>query len=118
MRYYLGGGYRWADALGPVSDNRVFDWRDALDRFKAAGPKRTLAKIAPSVKPGQHLILIMPIIRTASWGAPWTAEIRHRAPQWERAVNEDKDFVRIGPVPSFKHRPLPRGVRALVYLRK
>jgi uncharacterized membrane protein len=118
MRYYLGGGYRWADALGPVTDNRVFDWRDALDRFKAAGPKRTLRKLAPSVKPGQHLILIMPIIRTASWGAPWTAEIRHRAPQWERAVNEDKDFVRIGPVPSFKRRPLPRGVRALVYLKR
>lgn len=118
MRYYLGGGYRWADALGPVSDNRVFDWRDALDRFKAAGPKRTLARIAPSVKPGQHLILIMPIIRTASWGAPWTAEIRHRAPQWERAVGEDPRFVRIGPVPSFKRRPLPRGVRAIVFLRK
>jgi len=118
MRYYLGGGYRWADALGPVTDNRVFDWRDALDRFKAAGPKRTLAKLEPSVRPGQHLILIMPIIRTASWGAPWTAEIRHRAPQWERAMNEDKNFVRIGPVPSFKHRALPRGVRAIVYLRK
>jgi hypothetical protein len=118
MRYYLGGGYRWADALGPVTDNRVFDWRDALDRFKAAGPKRTLAKIEPSIKPGQHLILIMPIIRTASWGAPWTSEIRHRAPQWERAVNEDPHFVRIGPVPSFKRRALPRGVRAIVYLRK
>jgi mannosyltransferase len=118
MRYYLGGGYQWADALGPVTDNRVFDWRDALDRFKAAGPKRTLAKVEGSVKPGQHLILIMPIIRTASWGAPWTAEIRHRAPQWERAVNEDEHFVRLGPVPSFKRRPLPRGVRAIVYLRK
>jgi mannosyltransferase len=118
MRYYLGGGYQWADALGPVSDNRVFDWRDALDRFKAAGPKRTLAKIEPSIKPGQHLILIMPIIRTASWGAPWTSEIRHRAPQWERAVNQDPHFVRIGPVPSFKRRALPRGVRAIVYLRK
>jgi mannosyltransferase len=118
MRYYLGGGYQWADALGLVKDNRVFDWRDALDRFKAAGPKRTLAKIEPSVKPGQHLILILPIIRTASWGAPWTAEIRHRAPQWERALNQDKSFVRLGPVPSFKRRPLPRGVRAVVYLKK
>ncbi|HWH92652.1 MAG TPA: glycosyltransferase family 39 protein [Baekduia sp.] len=118
MRYYLGGGYRWADALGPVTDNRVFDWRDALERFKAAGPKRTLAKLEPSVKPGQHIILIMPIIRTARWGAPWTEEIRHRAPQWERALNGDPNFVRIGPVPSFKRRPLPRGVRAIVYLRR
>jgi mannosyltransferase len=118
MRYYLGGGYQWADALGPVTDDRVFDWRDALDRFKAAGPKRTLTKLEPMVKSGQHLILIMPIIRTASWGAPWTSEIRHRAPQWERAVNQDPHFVRIGPVPSFKRRALPRGVRAIVYLKK
>ena len=50
MRYYLGDGYRWADAMGPVSDNRVFDWRDALDRLKAAGPKRTLDKLAPEVE--------------------------------------------------------------------
>ncbi len=66
--------------MGPVSDNRVFDWRDALDRLKAAGPKRTLDKLAPEVEVGQHLILIQPIIRTGRWGAPWTAEIRHRAP--------------------------------------
>jgi mannosyltransferase len=118
MRYYLGAGYRWADALGPVTDNRVFDWRDALDRFKAAGPKRTLRKLDPTVRSGQHLILIMPIIRTASWGAPWTSEIRHRAPQWERALNSDRNFTRIGPVPAFNRRALPRGVRAIVYLKK
>jgi mannosyltransferase len=118
MRYYLGDGYRWADALGPVRDPQVFDWRDAEQRLKDAGPKRTLAKLAPTVKPGQHLILILPIIRTGGWGAPWTSLIRRRSPQWERAVNHDRRFVRIGPVPVFDHRPLPRGVRAVVYLRR
>jgi mannosyltransferase len=118
MRYYLGPGYRWADALGFVRDNRVFDWRDALDRLKAAGPKRTLAVLAPSVRPGQHLILIQPIIRTSKWGAPWTAEVRHRAPQWEQALDQDPGFVRVGPVPRFEHGALPRGVRAVVYLRR
>jgi mannosyltransferase len=118
MRYYLGDGYRWADALGPVSDNRVFDWRDALDRLKAAGPKRTLDKLAPEVTPGQHLILIQPIIRSGRWGAPWTAEIRHRAPQWERALNHDPRFQRVAPVPKFGRHGLPKGVRAVVYLRR
>lgn len=118
MRYYLGGGLQWADALGKVSDNRVFDWRDALDRFKAAGPKRTLATLEPMVKPGQRLVLILPIIKTASWGAPWTAQIRKRSPQWETAVDKDPNFIRLGPVPEFKRRALPRGVRAVVYLRK
>jgi mannosyltransferase len=118
LRYYLGDGYRWADAMGPVADPQVFDWRDALDRLKAAGPKRTLEKLAPQVQPGQHLVLFLPIIRTARWGAPWTSEIRHRAPQWERALNHDPRFQRVAPVPKFGLRSLPRGVRAVVYLRR
>jgi mannosyltransferase len=118
MRYYLGPSYRYADAMGKVSDARVFDWRDALDRLKAAGPRRTLDQLAPSVQPGQHLILIEPIIRTAKWGAPWTSLVRRRAAQWERAVDHDPRFQRVAPIPSFKDRPLPRGVRAVVYLRR
>ncbi|HET6508225.1 MAG TPA: glycosyltransferase family 39 protein [Baekduia sp.] len=118
MRYYLGGGYQWADALGKVRDDRVFDWRDALARFRAAGPRRTLAQLEPMVQPGQHLVLILPIIRTASWGAPWTGEIRRRAPQWEQAVDADDRFIRVKPVPRFGDHALPRGVRAIVYLRK
>lgn len=118
MRYYLGPGYQWADALGFVRDNRVFDWRDALDRLKAAKPRRTLAKLVPVVRPGHHLILIEPILRTGQWNAPWTAEVKHRAPQWERAANKDPRLVRVGPVPRFGHRGLPRGVRAIVYLRR
>jgi uncharacterized membrane protein len=118
MRYYLGDGYRWADATGWVPDNQVFDWRDALDRLKAAGPKRTLEKLAPYVDPGQRLVLIQPIIRTGRWGAPWTAEIRKRAPQWERALDHDARFMRVGSYPNFDDRPLPRGVRAVVYLRR
>ena len=118
MRYYLGPGYRWADAMGMVPDERVFDWRGALERLKAAGPKRTIETLAPHVQPGQHLILIEPIIRTAKWGAPWTAEVRHRAPQWERAMDHDPRFQRIAPAPSFRQRALPRGVRAVVYVRR
>jgi mannosyltransferase len=118
MRYYLGGGYQWADALGKVTDNRVFDWRNALDRFKAAGPKRTLATLEPMLKPGQRLVLILPIIRTASWGAPWTAQIRKRSPQWETALDRSPDFLRLRPVPEFKRRALPRGVRAVIYMRR
>jgi hypothetical protein len=120
MRYYFGDDLplRWADGLGPVKDPQVFDWRDALERYKHAGPKRTLARLAPMVEPGHHLILIQPIIRTSRWGAPWTALIRRRAPQWERALDHDPRFQRVAPVPVFKGRALPRGVRAVVYLRR
>lgn len=120
MRYYLGDALKlqWADALGPVPDPQVFDWRDALDRLREAGPKRTLDKLAPSVAPGHHLILIQPIIRTSRWGAPWTSLVRRRAPQWERALDHDPRFERVAPVPAFRGRALPRGVRAVVYQRR
>jgi hypothetical protein len=118
MRYYLGDGYRWADAMGPVADQWVFDWRDALQRLKAAGPRRTFARLAPTVASGQHLILIQPIIRSGRWGAPWTALIRRRAAQWQWVLDHDRRFRRLSAVPKFRTGPLPRGVRAVVYLRR
>jgi uncharacterized membrane protein len=118
MRYYLGDGYRWADAMGPVADQWVFDWRDALQRMKAAGPRRTFARLAPTVAPGQHLILIQPIIRSGRWGAPWTALIRRRAAQWQWVLDHDRRFQRLSAVPKFRTGPLPRGVRAVVYLHR
>jgi hypothetical protein len=120
LRYYLDDqpDLQWADALGPVDNPRVFDWRDALDRLREARPKRTLDRLAPMVEPGRRLILVLPIIRTSRWGAPWTELVRRRAPQWERALDNDPRFERIAPVPAFRGRPLPRGVRAVVYLRR
>jgi hypothetical protein len=118
MRYYLGPDQRYADALGPVRDPQIFDWRDALQRLEASGPKRVMRTLAPQVEPGQHLILILPIIRSAKWGAPWTALVRRRTVQWERAVARDPRFQRVAPVPRFGMRSLPRGVRAVVYLRR
>ena len=41
MHLYLPKGLRWANAMGPVSDPQVMDWRDALDRLRAAKPKAT-----------------------------------------------------------------------------
>ena len=39
LRYYLGSGLRFATTLGPVKDDQVFDWRDAVDRLEAAPPQ-------------------------------------------------------------------------------
>ena len=49
LRYYLGGGLRWATTLGPVADSQVFDWRDAVSRLKAAQPRATLDPLIASV---------------------------------------------------------------------
>ena len=51
MHLYLPKGMRWANAMGPVADPRVMDWRDALDRLKAAKPTPTEDALVRSLAP-------------------------------------------------------------------
>lgn len=117
MRYYLGGDLRWADALGWVDDPWVFDWRDALDRLERTGPIEVMRDVLPEMERGQRLLLIQPIVRTGRWGAPWTRLVRKRAQQWERALDHLPQLRREAAVPDFSNKRLPRGVRAVVYVR-
>jgi hypothetical protein len=120
MHYYLpqGIGLRWANIMGPVKDPQVFDWRNALDRLKAAKPTPTEDRLVRMLKPGEKILLVQPIIRTAKWGAPWTSEIRKRAAQWERVLDDDKRMSRTLAAPVLEGKPLPKGVRAVLYERK
>ena len=120
MHYYLPQniGLRWADAMGPVKDPLVFDWRDALDRLKAAKPTPTEDALVATLKPGEKILAIFPIIRTARWGAPWTSEVRKRSAQWQRVLDRDKRLSRTLAAPVTEGRPLPKGVRAVLYERK
>jgi uncharacterized membrane protein len=117
MHFYLPDGLRWANALGPVPDPLIFDWTDAQERLERTGPVQVARQLLPTLRPGQHLLLIQPIVRTGRWGAPWTALVRRRAAQWERALDHLPQLDRVGPVPRFGTRRLPRGVRAVVYVR-
>jgi mannosyltransferase len=119
LRYYLPHDIRlgWADSMGMVEDPRVFDWRDALARLKAAKPTPTEDALVRTLKSGEKLLAIFPIIRTAHWGAPWTAEVRKRSAQWQRVLDRDKRLSRTLAAPVLKHKPLPRGVRAVLYER-
>jgi hypothetical protein len=120
MHYYLPQniGLRWANIMGPVKDPEVFDWRNALDRLKDARPTPTADRLIRMLKPGQRIVLIQPIIRTAKWGAPWTSEVRKRAAQWERVLDDDKRLSRTLDVPVLEGKPLPKGVRAVLYERR
>ena len=117
MRYYLGDGLRWANALGPVADPWIFDWRDALDELERRSPISVSRRILGQLSPGQDLLLLQPIIRSGKWGAPWTSLVRRRAAVWERTLDHTAGLRRVGPVPAFGKRRLPRGVRAVVYRR-
>src|SRR5205823_942945 len=49
LRYYLGGGLRWATTLGPVTDPRIMDWRDAVDRLRRTRARPTLDNLLATV---------------------------------------------------------------------
>jgi mannosyltransferase len=117
VAYYLPRGVRYADSLGRVEDPRVFDWTDALDRLWAAKPRPTVDGLVRELDPGQELVLIVPILRTANWGAPWTSLVRRRTVQWERILDGDRRMRREAVVPVFGYDRLPRGIRAIVYRR-
>jgi mannosyltransferase len=119
MHYYLPQdiGLRWADAMGPVKHPTFFDWRSALDRLKAAKPTPTEDALVRTLKPGQKILAIFPIIRTARWGAPWTSEVRKRSAQWQRVLDRDHRLSRTLAEPVTEGKPVPKGVRAVLYER-
>jgi hypothetical protein len=118
MHLYLPPGLRWANAMGFVSDPTVMDWRDALTRLKAAKPAATSDRMVRALRPGQHMLLVQPIIRSGSWRAPWTKLVRRRADQWERRLDDDPRLSRTLAVPRLRGKPLPRGVRLVLYERR
>lgn len=115
LHYYLPDGLRYADAISLVRDPLVFDWRDALERLRDARPSRVLESYVSSLRPGQTLVLVNPIVRGATWRAPWTKLVRTRSAQWQRRADGHPSLVRIGVQPRFGNRALPRGVRATLY---
>ncbi len=108
---------RYADSLGFIPDTQIFDWRDVTDRLKAARPTPTANSIVSTLKPGEHLLLVQPILRTGKWKAPWTSLVKRRVIQWERVLDKDPRLSRTLAVPSYKHRRPPRGVRMVLYER-
>lgn len=118
LHYYMGDEFRYATSLGPAADPRVFDWRNALERLEEARPTPTSDPLIESLESGQALILVQPIIRTTSWRAPWTTLVRRRAGQWEQVLDADPRLRRSEALPEFGLKPLPRGIRTVIYRKR
>lgn len=115
--FYFPEGLRWGSGLGWFPDTRIFDWRDALERYRDATPRRTAPMFIEALDPGQQLVLMQPILRTASWDAPWTSLVRRRSVQWERLLDRDPRLRRMAAIPHLGDIDLPRGVRIVLYSR-
>ena len=114
LRYYLGGGLRWATDLGRVPDTGIMDWRDALGRLQAATWERNLPPLLSRVGVGQQVLLVLPIPR-GSRGAPWPRLVRHRELEWYGAMLRDRRFevVRGVKTPGLT----PASVRVVLFRR-
>ena len=115
--FYFPAGLRWASGMGWSRDTGVMDWRDALDRYRHARVRRTAGVFVRALKPGQQLVLVVPILRTASWVAPWTNLVKKRSKQWERTLDHDPRLAREQAIPHLSHSRLPHGVRVVLYRR-
>jgi 4-amino-4-deoxy-L-arabinose transferase-like glycosyltransferase len=87
LRYYLPDGLRYATPLGAVADPGVMDWRDAMDRLRAARYARTLGRAVRTLRPGQHLLLVQALFGHAT--APWTRAIHTIAHMWTARLRRD-----------------------------
>jgi hypothetical protein len=91
--YYLPGGLRFANTIGPVNNPTFMNWVNALPRFQDANPSKVLPPLINSLKPGQHLLFIRPLTEGAqNWKAPWTVLVRRRSAQWTAIIAQDKQL--------------------------
>lgn len=113
---YFEPGLRYASTLGPVAETRVMDWRDVLDRLEAATPERTLEPMLDDLRVGAQVAMVRPIIRGASWRAPWTHLVRERSAEWAAALAGDPRFRKVAVAPVTRAVPSGRpGIRAVIY---
>ncbi|MDQ3936515.1 MAG: glycosyltransferase family 39 protein, partial [Actinomycetota bacterium] len=106
LRHYAGPGLRWATSLGPTRDPRIFDWRDAVQRLRAAEPKLVVG--------GRRFVLIEPA-RTSRGGPEWIDLVTRRAAEWHTLAETDPRLKRIAAIPSPGPHRNSTDVRALVY---
>ena len=113
FQHYSPPGLRWATALGAVRDPRVFDWRDAAERLRAAEPRRTLDALLAGPRPAR-LVLVRPAPLERG-GPEWLDLVARRAADWDALTAGDPRLRRIALLPA---GPPPEGsadVQAVVF---
>lgn len=92
--YYLPGGLRFANTIGPVSRPSYMNWINAMPRYAAENVTKVLRPELNALKPGQQLLWIRPLTEGESnWEAPWTVMVRRRSAQYGAIIAADKQLV-------------------------
>ncbi len=112
LAYYLPSVSRFGTPMGPVPDPRVADWRNALNRLEDSSVSRVLMPMVDSMKPGQHILLVVPINLLDT--PLWLKLIDRYSTQWTRALNHDPSLRRISSTEKGAYPGVP--VRATLFV--
>lgn len=114
--YYMPGGLRYADTIGPVADPRHMNWVDALDRLDAAQPNEVLPRLLATLRPGQKVLFVRPLTEgVQNWKAPWTQLVRRRSAQWGAILAGDATLRQVQVAPQFYRGASTVGNSAVLY---
>lgn len=114
--YYMPGGLRYADTIGPVDDPRHMDWVDALDKLEDADPREVLPPLLANLRPGQKVLFVRPLTEGVEhWRAPWTQLVRRRSAQWGAILAGDTTLRQVQVAPQFYRGASTVGNSAVLY---
>jgi mannosyltransferase len=114
--YYMPGGLRYANTIGPTSDPRRMNWVDALDKLEAARPDRVLPALLANLRPGQKVLFVRPLTEgVQNWKAPWTQLVRRRSAQWGAILAGDTTLRQVQVAPQFYRGASTVGNSAVLY---
>jgi mannosyltransferase len=114
--YYMPGGLRYADTIGPTSDPRRMNWVDALDKLRAAQPGEVLPALLANLRPGQKVLFVRPLTEgVQNWKAPWTQLVRRRSAQWGAILAGDATLRQVQVAPRFYRGASTVGNSAVLY---
>jgi mannosyltransferase len=118
ISYYTRPGVRFGTEYGLQSDSGVANWVDAMDHLRASTPQKNLSPLVARMRPGQHLLLLRPVVEgTSGWTAPWTQLVRQKAADWARALEHDPRVQLTRRFPKLSSDYHPKGMRALLFTR-
>ncbi len=96
QRAGVADGVRFATAIGPQQDTRLLDWRNVLDRFRAATPRVVVDRLVGDQAPGSRILLVLPVTSSGNWQAPWTSLVADRTRAWRSILQADPRLRLIG----------------------
>jgi mannosyltransferase len=86
LAHYLPDAVRFMTVLGPIDDEGVMDWRDALARLRAASPGATIDAAVRETPRGGRVVVIRPVVTGGGWTTPWTSLVAEHSRVIEGAM--------------------------------